>query len=1056
MSKLQKSRVEKTCISAFSLLLLVLYITPGHAERNWQQRVDYVMDITLVDSTRSVEGSAEITYVNHSPDTLGSLWFRLPPDALRKDSPKEQVLFRGRKGRLDRVPEEDWGGLTVHRVESADRSALFMQDGSIGRLVLEPPLEPGDTTVFTLEFTTRFPTGRASFRIAYTNGQYKGAYWYPMICPYTPTYGWTTNRYFGTGEAYGEFGDFDIRYHVPYKYIVASTGELVNEDEVLPAERMAGLALDNPDPIPIPEGAEGERPVTWVYRAENVPDVAFAMDPRFLIDRVVYEDEPYEAWAFVRRGRQQEWADAAEVCGWTIQQLEEIYGGYPWPRVTATDSWSAMEYPMLTMMSWETPHYHYVMMHEVIHNYTPFILHSSSVDAPVLDEGFTTFVEHVLAERYAGTPWNREREFTRGLFSKTFTIRNDVIRGKRPYLEAVLDGEDLPMVRGADVAEDYTQLRVSTYYKAPVMLSALRSVVGEERFWQGMKTYYRNHKLTHVSIHDMTSSFVEGTEQPLDWFFDQFLYDDGDIDYALGGLHVEQAEEGWQVEFDVKRKGKVRLPLRFAVVTAAGDTALGELPFLLTDPPLKEYQRWGSWDQLHQPEDEHRVAVLILADERPVEVILDPYDRYTDRDPMDDRLTVSAGISLRRGEILWDWGMQPLPPLPVDKQRLEISPAFGYHQYFKFGLGLSLRSSFMDKRDKTHMILLVSQEEPSLDLEPHQQDFSGAARPRLHASASATVPIGTGFHPVDVVVQLGHLYDMRWGIVGLQRGWRSWSQRENRHKVAITAGSVEKMPFANGMYEVSSSIGTGRWSRVFRVKAQTSLQIKGMNQYPYSLAQAELACSGPIGRGWQSGFEFRQVLGTAGTPSLFQPRLAYGAPYNLLEHPVFSTAWSMPHGVGAIPRPFATGALTAFQTDFASNRFTVVRLSADRGLPGNWRQTSSKPLNKLLDKIHYGVFGATAYVPYPESPEHSDYSFGVMEAGFELKLEALYGLTVHWRVAPFARAGKLFANPGASDDEFIPGGTQDQVHPYDFDWQSDDWFTKSVILVQLNTGLLFK
>ncbi len=1058
MSPLFKHRFTFSLRIAFVILAFLLLPSLNYASNpDWQQEVNYLMKVTLVDSLQSVTGEAGITYINNSPDTLATLWFRLPPEALHPGSPSDEVEYRGRKNRLANVPEQHWGSLKVHGVVAEGRGVIFVQDGSIGRLDLIPGILPGDSAQFTMSFTTRFPSGGAMMRIGYMSGQYKGAYWYPSICPYTPDYGWTVNRYFGTAEAFGEFGTFEVHYTVPNRFIVAASGELVNEEEVLPPERLEGLSINNPDPIPIPGGEEGDRLVTWIYVAENVPDVAFAADPNFVIDRVEYDG--YEAWSFVRRGRQKQWDDAAEICGWTIGQLEEIYGEYPWTRVTATDSWSAMEYPTLTMMSSETPGYRYVMMHEVIHNYTPMILHSSSVDAPVLDEGFTTFVEQQLIERFEGTPWNREQEITRGLFSKTFKIRDDVERGARPYLESVLDGEDLPMVRGADVAEDYHQLRVSTYYKTPVMLNALCGVVGEERFRNGMRTYYADNKLTHITEEDMIASFSKGTGQPLGWFFKQFLYDDGDIDYKIAGTDVERVEDGWKVSISVKRIGEVRLPLRLAIVTTVGDTAFGEIAFLPTDPSLPGFDRWGTWDQLHQPESDYEVETLILSKAKPEVVFLDPEHRYTDRRPQDNHRSFTSGKRTSvSSEYLWDWGLAPLPPIPVDKDRVTISPAFGYHPYYEFGAGFSLRSSYMEKRNKAHAIVMVSSTKPIFDLNSkyhpvYSNNWEDFAEP-ISGLVETTVPLGTGYHPGEIVIQGGMVYDLQWALAGWQRSWKSRENRYRNYLLATHAGAVEKLSFMRMMYQATGRVGEGPWYNRIRITFQNSIEIEGMAQSAYSMLQLEAVYNRNIGRGWRTIVEGRQLFSGGGLPVMFRPTLNYNAPYMLIDHPAVGPSAMNYQQATAIPRPTVAGALVSYQGVYAANTFTVGRISLDRKLPSKWRRTGNKPYNRLLDHMRYGIFGAVAYVPDPDLPFDADGTL-LQEAGFELRLEQLYGFSIFWRVAPFASTKGL----GDEKDQIgisSPNSSNSSVSSDRFDWKSDDWLTRSSILIQFNTNLLAK
>lgn len=43
----------------------------------WQQRADYVIDVTLDDEKQSIAGKETITYYNQSPDELRYLWLQL-------------------------------------------------------------------------------------------------------------------------------------------------------------------------------------------------------------------------------------------------------------------------------------------------------------------------------------------------------------------------------------------------------------------------------------------------------------------------------------------------------------------------------------------------------------------------------------------------------------------------------------------------------------------------------------------------------------------------------------------------------------------------------------------------------------------------------------------------------------------------------------------------------------------------------------------------------------------------------------------------------------------
>ena len=66
------------------------------------------------------------------------------------------------------------------------------------------------------------------------NGKiYEIAQWYPRMCVYDDLEGWNTLPFLGSGEFYCEYGNFDYTVTVPRGMIVAGSGELQNENEVL-------------------------------------------------------------------------------------------------------------------------------------------------------------------------------------------------------------------------------------------------------------------------------------------------------------------------------------------------------------------------------------------------------------------------------------------------------------------------------------------------------------------------------------------------------------------------------------------------------------------------------------------------------------------------------------------------------------------------------------------------------------------------------------------------------------------------------------------------------
>src|SRR5215213_9385326 len=57
---------------------------PGN--KYWQNRADYIIDVSLDETTNRINGKETVTYHNNSPDTLTYLWMQIDPNIFAKDS----------------------------------------------------------------------------------------------------------------------------------------------------------------------------------------------------------------------------------------------------------------------------------------------------------------------------------------------------------------------------------------------------------------------------------------------------------------------------------------------------------------------------------------------------------------------------------------------------------------------------------------------------------------------------------------------------------------------------------------------------------------------------------------------------------------------------------------------------------------------------------------------------------------------------------------------------------------------------------------------------------
>ena len=129
---------------------------PGNAY--WQQRADYVMNITIDDATQTLFGEETITYYNQSPDALTYLWLQLDQNAFEKTADSyavEQMKIGESVSYNDLVDLNPWydGGFKLDHVHDAAGKALsYTVNKTMMRIDLPQTLKPGGTFVFKIKW----------------------------------------------------------------------------------------------------------------------------------------------------------------------------------------------------------------------------------------------------------------------------------------------------------------------------------------------------------------------------------------------------------------------------------------------------------------------------------------------------------------------------------------------------------------------------------------------------------------------------------------------------------------------------------------------------------------------------------------------------------------------------------------------------------------------------------------------------------------------------------------------------------------------------------------
>ena len=107
----------------------------------------------------------------------------------------------------------------------------------LGTRDLAEPLATGKSTAIEIDWsftiTEESRNGRGGRERLKDGWLYEIAQWFPRAAVYDDVNGWQNVQFYGQGEFYLEFGNYDVSITVPHDHIVQATGVLMNPTDVL-------------------------------------------------------------------------------------------------------------------------------------------------------------------------------------------------------------------------------------------------------------------------------------------------------------------------------------------------------------------------------------------------------------------------------------------------------------------------------------------------------------------------------------------------------------------------------------------------------------------------------------------------------------------------------------------------------------------------------------------------------------------------------------------------------------------------------------------------------
>jgi len=522
-----------TCV----FILLTLQAGSGSTQEPFSDRVVYYdMSASLDVRQKQLDAHTELTWINPSDDTVGTLQFHLYLNAFRNSASTwmregEQFLeFFGKQW----FDDCGWGWVSIDEMyDRAGRDLTngfqFLQpedgnpeDRTVLQVQLIDPVLPRDTLRISFNWTSRIPN--AMVRTGYNRDFYFLAQWFPKLGVYEPagmryatTGGWNCHQYHANSEYYADFGTYDVQLTVPEDFIVGASGILVSTEPADPGMR------------------------SLTFRAEDVIDFTWSASPQFKVLDTDWKDTRIALMIYPEH--EQFASRFMEPLEFALACLDTRLGDYPYPNLTVIAApihgifAGAMEYPTLItafatallpkgFRSTET-----LVVHEFIHQYFMQMVATNEQEEAWMDEGITSYYEAIILDSLYGdhTSLIDFAGFCVGNFENA---RHEFFRsGFATSAPASLATWEF-QPRANDVI---------SYDKTALWLKTLEGLVGEEVMGDAMRAYFERWKFRHPCAQDfrdvinevVIARLHERWPEGMDWYFDQVINGTELCDYRV-------------------------------------------------------------------------------------------------------------------------------------------------------------------------------------------------------------------------------------------------------------------------------------------------------------------------------------------------------------------------------------------------------------------------------------------------------------------------------------------------------------------------------------------
>lgn len=448
----------------------------------------YTIEAVFEEETMELYSNQNLKYINNEELPLNELCFHLYPNAYRQDAIirpiNNQSLTKAYPNGMS------YGNIDILKTEVDGIQVSFNiggEDMNILTIPLSDELFPGEKISVDIEFNVKIPN--VLHRFGYGDKTVNFGNWYPVLCVFEDGQ-YKKSPYYSNGDPfYSDCSNYNVSVTVPEAYKGAFSGTVSNEN------------------------ANGK--TTYNSTIEVARDFAFVLSKDFKTASTVSNEVEVNYYYYNDLNFEESLTIAAE----SIDTFTKLFGAYKYKTLAVVQAGflhGGMEYPTLIYISdkLSPESYKETIVHETAHQWWYSVVGSNQVQSAWLDEGLTEYSTVLFYENNPKYNLSREQMINETLNSYKLFV--DIYK-------QIMGTANTSMNRAVNEYTSEYEYVYMTYVKGELLFDAIRTSIGDDKFYKGMKKYYKDNAFKHATPAHLITSLERGSGVKLESFINSWI-----------------------------------------------------------------------------------------------------------------------------------------------------------------------------------------------------------------------------------------------------------------------------------------------------------------------------------------------------------------------------------------------------------------------------------------------------------------------------------------------------------------------------------------------------